>query len=93
MAKKQTYYYILVMTEGGPVFVTSVEYNGKTAHWDMDKKPMEFGKYQAEDITMGLNLNFHNAFTVSSKFELDSQPYRYNIGEFEWKYKEDEKTA
>lgn len=91
MAKKQNFYYVLVMTNNGPVFVTSVQYVGKTAHWNKDEKPLEMGKYQAEDLTLGLNLNFHLAFTVCSKFELDTQPYMYDKGEFEWKFKNEEK--
>ena len=86
MAKKQNYYYTLVMTNHGPVFVTAVDRAEKTAHWNKTEKPLEMGKYWAEDLTLGLNLNFNLAFTVCSKFELDEQPYRYNSGHFEWKY-------
>lgn len=74
------------MTDHGPVFVTSVDHKDKVAHWDKDEKPLELGKYNAEDLTMGLNLNFRLAFTVCSKFELDNQPYFYSKGGFEWKY-------
>ena len=88
MAKKQNFYYTMVMTDHGPVFVTSVNNRDKVAHWDKDEKPLELGKYGAEDLTMGLNLNFTLAFTVCSKFELDTQPYMYSKGGFEWKYEE-----
>ena len=84
MAKKQNYYYTLVMTDDGPVFVTSVDYKEKLAHWEKTEKPLELGKYTAEDLTLGLNLNFHLAFTVCSKFELESQPYLYSKGDFKW---------
>ena len=90
MAKKQNFYYTMVMTDHGPVFVTSVDNREKVAHWDADEKPLELGKYGAEDLTMGLNLNMHLAFTVCSKFELDNQPYYYSKGGFEWKAKEAE---
>lgn len=89
MAKKQTFYYVVVMTNGGPVFVTSVDHANKTAHWDKTEAPKELGRYMAEDLTLGLNLNCHIAFTVSSKLEIDNQPYRYNMGGFVWKYDED----
>lgn len=84
MAKKQNFYYVMVITNHGPVFVTSVDRTIKTAHWDDTGVPLEMGKYWAEDLTMGLNLNFNLAFTVCSKFELDTQPYLYDKGHFEW---------
>ena len=91
MAKKQNYYYyVLVMTGHGPVFVTSVNNADKTAYWTDTEAPKEWGKYKAEDLTMGLNLNGHLAYTVCSKFELDHQPYYYSKGGFEWKAKEAE---
>ena len=90
MAKKQNYYYVLVMTNNGAVFVTSIDYKNKMARWDKTEKPLEMGKYRAEDLTLGLNLNFNLAFTVCSKFELDEQPYRYDVGEFMWQSKEDD---
>ena len=96
-AKKKpcNYWYVLVMTDSGPTFVTSVEYAPKVAHWNKLEKPLELGKYRAEDLALGLNLNLHTAFAVCSKFELDSQPYRYELGEFEWidKKDKDSKTA
>lgn len=90
MAKKQNYYYVMVMTDHGPVFVTSVNNADKTAYWNDTEAPKELGKYYAEDLTMGLNLNGHLAFTICSKFELDNQPYYYRKGGFEWKTKEAE---
>ena len=93
MAKKQNYYYVMVMTDGGPTFVTSVDRTNKTAHWNKAEKPLEMSKYWAEDLTLGLNLNWHLAYTICSKFELDTQPYMYNVGEFEWKTKEEEKVG
>ena len=91
MAKQTNWYYVLVLTNQGPVFVTKIGEH-KTAYWDKSEKPKEFSKSFAEDLTLGLNLNFHVAFMVCSKFELDSQPYRYNMGHFEWvEEKEDSK--
>ena len=83
MAAKKNYYYILMMTNSGPVFVTDIKPN-QYAEWSKDKAPKEFDKARAEDITMGLNLNFNLAFTVCSKFPLETQPYMYNIGDFKW---------
>ena len=92
MAQKKNWYYVLVLSESGPVFVTSIEYATKYAHWDKLENPLSLDKSQAEDLTIGLNLNFHTAFMVCSKFELDTQPYLYNKGHFEWIWKEEEQN-
>lgn len=84
MAQKKNYWYVLVMTEGGPVFVTSVDYSPKVAHWDKTEKPMEMGKYRAEDLALGLNLNGHLAFPVCTGVETDFQPYNYKNYHIEW---------
>ena len=89
MAKKQNYWYVMVMTDGGPVFVTSVSYADKTAHWNKNETPLELGMYQAKDLTLGLNLNFHQAYAVCQPFELESQPYRYDRYHIEWKENEE----
>lgn len=78
MAKKTNWYYVLVMSDEGPVFVTKVNYSNKTAEWNKLERPKAFDKYWAEDLALGLNCNFHTAFTVCSKFELEHQPYRYS---------------
>ena len=89
MVKKQNYYYVLVMTDNGPVFVTSVDNSTKTARWDKTEAPLELGKYFAEDLTLGLGCNGYKAFTVSSKWEQDAQPYWYSRGQFVWKMEAD----
>ena len=89
--KKKNYWYVLVMTDNGPVFVTSVEYSSKTAHWNNTEKPLEMDMSRAKDLVLGLNLNFHAAFTVCQPFEIDSQPYIYSKGKFVWAWNEDEK--
>ena len=90
MAKKKNYYYVMVLTEEGPKYVTSIG-DHHTAHWDMLEKPMEFSKEWAEDITRGLLLNFINAVMVVMPIEIDNQPFRYNKGKFEWKWNEEDK--
>ena len=92
MAKKQNYYYVLVMTGHGPVFVTSVNNTDKVAHWDGTEAPKELGKYRADDLAMGLTLNGNVAFTVCAKYELETQPYMYSKGQFVWKYVEEVDT-
>ncbi len=91
MAKQTSWHYILVLTNAGPTFVTKIG-EGKTAYWNKDEKPKEFSKSYAEDVAFGLTVNGYNAFHVSTKYELDNQPYRYDKGEFEWKWKEGEKN-
>lgn len=89
---KKNYWYVLVMTDGGPVFVTSVNYSNKTARWNKDEKPLEMGMYQAKDLTLGLNLNFHQSFAICQPFELDNQPYRYDHWRIKWEEIEDSET-
>lgn len=88
MARKQNFYYVMVMTDNGPTFVTSVSRSDRTAFWNKEEKPLELGRYGAEDLCIGLNLNGNLAYTICSKYELEEQPYLYNRGEFEWQDKE-----
>ena len=88
MAKRQNFYYVMVMTDNGPTFVTKINYSNKTAEWNKLEKPLLMDKFRAEDLTMGLNLNWHEAFMICSKFELDTQPYLYDRGEFVWQSKD-----
>ena len=83
-SKKKNFYYVLVITASGPKFVTKINHRDKTAEWNEDEAPLELGKYMAEDICMGLNLNYHCAYTVHMPFEIESQPYRYNVAHIEW---------
>lgn len=79
------YYYVLVLTHKGPVFVTSEK--EKTAYWDKDKKPLNFPKGYAEQMALGLTVNGSLSFAIGLPYELDTQAYRYNEGEFKWIYK------
>ena len=90
MAKtnKKHFYYVLVFTNGGPVYVTSVNYSNKTAHWNKDEKPLEMTKSNAQDLSFGLNCNFIQAVVVEQFYELETQPYRYDAFEIEFKEKE-----
>lgn len=90
MAKKKNYWYVMVMSDGGPVFVTKINYGDRTAEWNKLEKPLEMDKDRAQDLALGLNLNFHTAYAVCQPFELVTQPYRYEEWEIEWKEKEKE---
>ena len=90
MAKKQNYYYVMVMTNDGPVFVTSVDHASKTARWVATDTPLELGKYMSEDLALGLGCNGYSAFAICSKWEVENQPYLYSRGHFEWVRKEEQ---
>lgn len=89
--KEENFWYVLVMTDDGPKFVTSVSYQDKTAHWDGTKKPLKFESgARASDLALGLNLNLYLAYVVCQPFEIDSQPYLYKNGHFNWSYNNEE---
>jgi len=88
MAAKKNHYYVLVMSDNGPIFVTKVHYSDKTAEWNWKDKPLEMSKQQAEDLVLGLNLNLHSAYLVHQPFEIDLQPYNYMSYEIDWKKRE-----
>ena len=83
-SKKKNFWYVMVITEDGPAFVTKVNHSDKTAEWHKDEKPLELGEYMAKDLAMGLMCNMHLAFATVNYYELENQPYLYNIGHFEW---------
>ena len=91
MAKKvQKYYYVMVMTDKGPKFVTKINYSNKTAEWNVNEKPIALEYVRAKDMTIGLIWNGFCAFTVVQEYECDTHPYRYDKWEIEWKLKEGE---
>lgn len=89
MAKKKYYYYVLVFTDGGPVYVTKLG-KEKTAYWNGEEKPMQLPMWKAEQICYGLNVNFYSSAVVKSPIELDCQPYLYSDYEITWKEKKKE---
>lgn len=89
MAQRKNYWYVLVLTDYGPVFVTGISYADRTAHWDKLEKPLLMDKSNAQDLALGLNCNLYTSYAVCQPFELDCQPYLYNKGQFTWKFNED----
>lgn len=77
MAKSKYHYYVLVFSSDGPVYVTSINNANKYAHWDKSKAPLEFSASYAEDLVMGLNMNFNSAVMIKSTREITGQPYNY----------------
>ena len=92
MATKKTkkHYYVLVMTEAGPKFVTKINYGDKTAEWDYKEKPLELDKFWAEDLVLGLNLNYNQAYLICQNWEIENQPYRYDDYKIQWVKREKE---
>ena len=89
MAKKKNYWYVIVMADDGPAFVTSLG-DHHTAYWNKEEKPYEMNEVWAKDVAQGLLLNWYTAFPVCSPIELDNQPYNYKKWHIEWKENEKE---
>ena len=85
--KKKNYWYVIVMTDEGPKFVTSLG-DHHTAYWDEKEKPYEMSETWAKDVATGLMVNFFTAFPVCAPVEIDHQPYRYEKYHIEWKENE-----
>ena len=91
MSKKKDYWYVLVLSNEGPVFVTGTGEH-HTAFWNKDEKPMEMDESYAKNMALGLLVNFHQGFAVCSPVELNNQPYFYDKGEWKWEwFKKEEK--
>lgn len=86
--KKKYHYYVLVFTETGPVYVTSIESGEKWAHWDKDENPKEFSDIYATELALGLSANMHSAVAVKSSYEITHQPYNYDMYDISWTKKE-----
>ena len=52
--KKKEYWYVIVMSRNGAVFVTETNNWQRTARWDKDKKPISFTKSDAQYLALGL---------------------------------------
>ena len=84
MANKKNYWYVVVMSDDGPIFVTGISNLNKMAFWNKNEKPLEMSKELAQSLATGLMLNFHFALPVCNTFELTEQCYNYNYGHFVW---------
>ncbi len=81
--KKKYHHYVLVFTNEGPKFVTSLG-DHHTAYWNELESPKEFSKEYADDVVFGLRCNFFSAVRVTTPVELDNQPYLYDRGKFDF---------
>lgn len=84
MSKEKNYWYVLVLSNEGPVFLTSYISKPKEAFWDKNEKPLELPESVAKSMAFGLMVNFTSAFPVCSPVELHNQQYFYDKGHFEW---------
>lgn len=57
-------YYVGVLSDRGCRFVTGLHPTCKYAFWKDGEKAKAFSMSVADDITLGLLMNFHYAFTV-----------------------------
>lgn len=80
---KKEYWYVLVFTNEGPIYVTGTGEH-HTAYWNKDEKPMYYSKEYAKDMAIGLTWNCYSAVPVCTAYELDSQPYNYKKYEISW---------
>ena len=91
MSKRKNFYYVLVLTNEGPTFVTGIA-ERNYAKYNKLEKPMLFEtKSFADEVSIGLTCNLITAYTITTPYELTSQPYLYNEGKFEWKRNKDNK--
>ena len=86
--KEEMHYYVLVISEEGPKFVTKVNYSNKTAEWNWEEKPLELSKDSAKDLAFGLSVNMNVAYVVSQAWEITSHPYNYYAWNIKWDKKE-----
>ena len=84
------HYYILVLTQKGPKFVTKLGTN-RTAYWNANEKPLEVSREWAIDVSYGLTWNCNPAYPVCVNYEIEIQPFMYDRGHFEWHW--DEQTT
>ncbi len=87
MAKKN-YYYVIVLTDEGAKFVTGIMPH-HYAEYDALKTPKSFPKEMESDIAWGLMANFNQAYMVQTPYEITTQPYMYDKGNFKWEWKID----
>lgn len=85
--KKKEYWYVIVMTRNGAVFVTETNNRTRIAKWDKNNKPLELTKENAQYLALGLSINGNTAFAVGNSYEIDFQPYNYKEGNFYWRRK------
>ena len=87
--KKKNFWYVLVMSDEGPKFVTKIG-DHHTAYWNEKETPLEMSEVWAKDVAKGLLLNWFTAYAVCSPIEVGYHPYRYSKYHIEWKENEED---
>lgn len=77
MANKKNYYYVLVFSDEGAIYVTRTISETNYAVWDKDEKPLAFSRQYARDICTGLLWSGFTAVVAETPYELDGHPYDY----------------
>ncbi len=85
---EKKYYYVLVFTNSGPKYVTSLGEH-KTCYWNEKEKPLSMSKCYAENVCFGLCMNSYSSCVAQLPYELESQPYNYK--DYEIKFEERKK--
>lgn len=71
MSQRKYSYYVGVLTSTGCKFVTGLNYVNKYARWEDGQKALEMSMSTADDIVLGLLMNFHYAFTVKVPYGVE----------------------
>lgn len=83
MAKSKNHHYVLVCTNRGPKFVTEILPHHE-CKWSAEDAPLEMSATWADDMCTGLMWNGYPAYHVVVPYALESQPFIYKRGHFEW---------
>ena len=84
MAATKEIWYVLVLSDTGPKFLTDVGNSEHYAKWEATGKPVSLGKPSAKDVAFGLSMNGFNAYPICVPYEITRQIYDYKNGEFRW---------
>lgn len=69
----KNYYYVQVIADNKPKFITSIDHTTKCAKWEKDRPFKQFNTLaRAKDIANGLCYNGYYAYVVTSIIPLDN---------------------
>lgn len=85
MSRAKDNWYVIVMTQVGPKFVTHVNWRDNIAEWNGEARPYRFdNKADAQEIARGLTFNVSPAYAICQAWEITEQPFQYGAGKFMW---------
>lgn len=85
--RNKYHWYVLVLTAKGPKFVTKLGEH-RIAYWVATDKPLELTKEMANGISIGLTWNGNPAYPVCVNYEIETQPFMYERGQYQWHWNE-----